>query len=122
MSEPYTPSTEEDALRSKLGAVLVNAANYPRAVQPHILGRDLGPLISKAVSAVVDDWLAAHDAEVRAEAEARVQAATNAAMTAAQIARKVRESFTAPPELTTGAVDADSVAYAVADFIEGMGK
>lgn len=43
---------ERDVLRGKLANVLSNAINYPSKVQPHILGQDMGPLISEVAEAI----------------------------------------------------------------------
>jgi len=48
MSEP-----EREALRGVVGGVLTNATNYPKQVGFHVLGRDMGPLIIRAVDAVI---------------------------------------------------------------------
>lgn len=45
-------AVEMHRLRGAIGAVLVNAKNYPPEVQARILGRDLGFLIAKTVEAV----------------------------------------------------------------------
>lgn len=113
MSEPYTPSI-----------TWLHDAYIERAELSH--GDELTVERERELSDEFFRGIAAHDesvrAEARAEAERRVSSAVNATLTAARIAREVRETFTAPAELTSGPVNADDVASAVADFIEGMGK
>lgn len=65
---------DRDALRRALVPVLCNASNYPGPVQVHILGRDMGPLVARAVSAVADA-LAHPDAGVILTEAERVNAA-----------------------------------------------
>lgn len=39
-------------LRNAIAQALTNSANYPRQVQPHILGRDMSGLINAVTAAV----------------------------------------------------------------------
>ncbi|MDL5351138.1 hypothetical protein [Microbacterium sp. zg-YB36] len=41
-----------DELRTAIGAVLVNAFNFPERVQARLLGQDMAPLIDKVTAAV----------------------------------------------------------------------
>jgi len=45
--------SEHDRLRAAIGSVLVNASNYPAKVSSRILGQDMGPLIERTVTAVL---------------------------------------------------------------------
>ncbi len=42
-----------EALRIVVGPVLVNASNFPPALQARMLGQNMGPLIGRTVEAVV---------------------------------------------------------------------
>ena len=42
-----------DELRGVIGNVLVNANNYPEKAAPHLLGRDMGPLLDKTTDALI---------------------------------------------------------------------
>jgi hypothetical protein len=64
------------ALRNGIAAVLVDASTYPHAVQPHILGQDLGRLIAAVTDAAV------HHVR-KAQAEALREAADGLANTIA---------------------------------------
>lgn len=46
-------AADREAVLRALRPVLCNASNYPRQVQPHILGRDMGPLLAQATDAVL---------------------------------------------------------------------
>lgn len=53
---PHTHDDDADEaqtarLRNAVGAVITNASNYPDAITPHILGRDLSRLIAKVTTA-----------------------------------------------------------------------
>jgi hypothetical protein len=54
-------------LRGALSNALCNASNFPRRVQPYLLGQDMGPLLDATTDAILH-WLAEHDRETRAEA------------------------------------------------------
>lgn len=69
MRDPFGPTTQEEIdrvsewvynqrlkrdVQGAVGGVLVDASNYPPAVQPRILGQDMGPLIAKTTDAVLD--------------------------------------------------------------------
>lgn len=61
--------TAREKLAGALLNVLCNASNFPVAVQPRILGQDMGPLTAKVADAILaSPWLAVHDAEVKAAA------------------------------------------------------
>lgn len=47
------PAEAVEAVRVAVGRVLVNAANFPAKVGPHILGQDMAPLIDKVTESVV---------------------------------------------------------------------
>jgi hypothetical protein len=61
-SRPASPATRE-AVAIVVQGVLWNAANYPEAVQPRILGQDITGLTAKVV-----DALAAFDIREKGEA------------------------------------------------------
>lgn len=50
---PVDDSMEAESLRGALRNVLCNSSNYPKPVDIHILGRDMGPLIDKTTDAVL---------------------------------------------------------------------
>ena len=50
---PETKQVSREQLRSRVGKALTNAMNYPRAVRPHILGRDLSGLIDSVIDALL---------------------------------------------------------------------
>lgn len=49
MTQPAT--ADRETLRNAIGAVLVNASNYPEQVQSRLLGRDLTDLIDRTTDA-----------------------------------------------------------------------
>ncbi|MFC5930897.1 hypothetical protein D6T64_11950 [Cryobacterium melibiosiphilum] len=46
-------TTARDELRGVVGNVLVNASNFPAKAAPHLLGRDMGPLIDKTADELI---------------------------------------------------------------------
>lgn len=64
-------SEDREALAGALGNVLCTWSNYPDAIAPHILGARMGPLIEKAVDAV----LAAHPRPAPSVSRKRVEVA-----------------------------------------------
>jgi len=53
MTEQKAQPIDQEAIYSAIGSVLSNASNFPDKVIPHILGRDLGPLIAKTTNTVI---------------------------------------------------------------------
>lgn len=43
----------KDDIREAVAPAVVNASNYPKRVQPYILGQDMSPLIEKIVERVM---------------------------------------------------------------------
>jgi hypothetical protein len=52
MTEPT--DTDRHSLHIAVGAVLVNAANFPEKVQSRLLGQNMRPLIDAVVGSVLD--------------------------------------------------------------------
>lgn len=64
-----------EALATSISGCLSNVSHLPGWMQTPALGRDTRPLLLLAARAVLaSDWLAEHDAQVRAEATAAVAA------------------------------------------------
>lgn len=49
---PFAPG-DDRGLSVAVGRVLANASNYPKEVTPHVLGRDMAPLIRRVVDSIL---------------------------------------------------------------------